>query len=346
MVNNMDIGKRIKEIRISKGMTLDSLAKKLGYNTRSTVYKIENGDIKLNIEGLKRFANALEMSVDELLLDDIEMLDAKEVIRKVEEHNQVNDILYSVYGIHKEEYFDLAIIAPTWDPESMFSEDDNIILLKKGVNNRSYIVFKDDYKIAYVQCGSGASNLVDAMLCLTNANIDKIVFVGDAGALDNAIEIASVVTPMECISFDGVTPFFSKKFEKKMYGTTISPHNIEFVNKIINQSSKNNINIIKEKVFCTNSILLEYSHLDEIKTTGAKLIEMETAAFYNCLKLMNKDGIAILLVSDNSSIKKSLVEKVIEDMDRYNFVRNNYISQIISVIINTKKFYNKSLIKH
>ena len=29
---NMDIGKRIREIRISKGMTLDALAKKLGYN--------------------------------------------------------------------------------------------------------------------------------------------------------------------------------------------------------------------------------------------------------------------------------------------------------------------------
>ena len=92
----MYIGKRIKEIRTSKGLTLDALAKRLGYNTRSTVYKIENGDIKLNIEGLANMAKALEISIDELLLEDIEMLDAKEVIDKVESHNQVSDILYTV----------------------------------------------------------------------------------------------------------------------------------------------------------------------------------------------------------------------------------------------------------
>ena len=329
----MDIGKRIKEIRISKGMTLDALAKRLGYNTRSTVYKIENGDIKLNIEGLDRFAKALEISVDELLLDDVELLDAKEVIRKAEEHNQINDILYTVYGIHKEDYYDLAIISPSWYPEKIFSEEDNIILLKKGAYNSSYEVYKHNYKIVYIQCGSGASNLTDAMLCLTNANIEKIVFVGAVGALYDNIEIATLATPTECISFDGATPFFYKKLEKKKYGTTISPANYKFVDKIIKESLKSNINIIKEKVFCTDSIILEYSHLDEIKATGAKLIEMETSAFYSCLTMMNKIGIALLLVSDNNSNNKSLVEKTIEDKNKYNYIRNNIISKIISIVI-------------
>ena len=328
----MDIGKRIKEIRVSKGMTLDTLAKKLGYNTRSTVYKIENGDIKLNIDGLEKFAKALEISVDELLLDDIEMLDAKEVIKKVEEHNNVSDILYTVYGIHKEDYYDLAIIAPSWYPENIFSDEDNIILLKKGVYNSSYEVYKDDYKIAYIQCGSGASNLVDAMLCLTNAKINKIVFVGAVGSLYKEIDIATIATPKECISFDGVTPFFYKKLEKKTYGMTIKPESIDYIDKIISESLRYNISIIKEKVFCTDSIMLEYSHLDEIKATGAKLIEMETAAFYSCLKMIDKVGMALLLVSDNSDNNKSLVEKTIDDRNKFNYVRNNYISKIISII--------------
>ena len=99
----MDIGKRIKEIRISKGLTLDALAKKLGYNTRSTVYKIENGDIKLNLDGLSNIARALDISIEELMLEDIAMLDAKEVIKIAEEHNNIDDILYTVYGIHKED---------------------------------------------------------------------------------------------------------------------------------------------------------------------------------------------------------------------------------------------------
>ena len=142
----MNIGKRIKEIGISKGLTLDALAKKLGYNTRSTVYKIENGDIKLNLDGLTNVARALDISIEELMLEDIEMLDAKEVIKIAEEHNNIDDILYTVYGIHKEDRYDLAIIAPSWYPEKIFSDDDNIILLKKGVYNSSYEIYKNNYK--------------------------------------------------------------------------------------------------------------------------------------------------------------------------------------------------------
>ena len=48
--------------------------------------------------------------------------DLSKVIDKAESHNQVNDILYAVYGIHKEDYYDLAVIAPSWYPEKIFSE--------------------------------------------------------------------------------------------------------------------------------------------------------------------------------------------------------------------------------
>ena len=264
------------------------------------------------------------------------MLDAKEVIKKAEEYNQVNDILYTVYGIHKEEHYDLAIIAPSWYPEKIFSEEDNIVLLKKGVYNSSYEIYKDNIKIAYIQCGSGASNLTDAMLCLANANVKKIVFVGAVGALYKEIEIGTIATPKECISFDGVTPFFYAELDKKTYGLNVSPNDFSFIDKIIDESSKIDINIIKEKVFCTDSILLEYSHLDEIKKMGAKLIEMETAAFYSCLKIMDKIGIALLLVSDNSDNNKSLVEKAIDDKNKYNYVRNNHLSRILSLVVDSE----------
>ena len=65
---------------------------------------------------------------------------------------------------------------------------------------------------------------------------------------------------------------------------------------------------------------------------------METAAFYSCLNIMNKQGVAILLVSDNSTNNKSLVEKSIEDENKYNYVRNNDIARIISLIIDYNQF--------
>ena len=252
----MTLGERIKKIRLSKNLTLDDMANKLGYSNRSAFYKIENG-YGITLDKLKNIALAL-VPFEELLYDDEDYLDAKEVIKKAEEANLIDDILFAVYGIHKDTYYDCAIIAPSWYPEKIFGDEDNIILLKKASYNSSYEIYTDNLKIAYIQCGSGASNLTDCMLCLTNANIKKIFFIGAVGSIDKNIEIASLVTPSKCISFDGVTPFFKKQFEKKIYGSEIIPYNLEEIDKNIEKLKSNDINILKEKVFCTDSILLEY----------------------------------------------------------------------------------------
>jgi transcriptional regulator with XRE-family HTH domain len=39
----MTLGERIKKIRLSKNLTLDDMANRLGYSNRSAFYKIENG---------------------------------------------------------------------------------------------------------------------------------------------------------------------------------------------------------------------------------------------------------------------------------------------------------------
>ena len=48
---------------------------------------------------------------------------------------------------------------------------------------------------------------------------------------------------------------------------------------------------------------------------------------------MNKSGMALLLVSDNSQKKKSLVEKTIDDKNRYNYIRSNIIKKSIKLLI-------------
>ncbi|NCC15664.1 MAG: XRE family transcriptional regulator [Clostridia bacterium] len=55
----MDVGQRMRECRIKKGLTVDELAEKLSKN-RATVYRYENGDIEnLPITILEPIANAL-----------------------------------------------------------------------------------------------------------------------------------------------------------------------------------------------------------------------------------------------------------------------------------------------
>jgi len=331
-MSEMTIGERLKSIRMSRNLTLDEMAKILEYNTRSAVYKIENGDINLTIDKVEFIARKLGISVEELLYDSYDYLDAKEVVKNVEEYKGIDDILYSVYKIHKDTYYDLAIIAPSWDPEKIFGDEENIILLKKGTYNSSYEIYYDNLKIAYIQCGSGASNVIDSMMCLTNLNVNKIIFLDDVSALNNQIPIGTIITPCECISYDGVMPFFKNNIEKKMYGSKVYPHSNEYIEKIINTSIQNNVIIEKGKVFCSNSIILEYSHLDEIKSTGAQYLEMETATFYSCLRMINKDGIALLIVSDNSQKNMSLGEKTINDNDKYNFIRGNTLKSILKLV--------------
>ena len=65
----MFIGNNIKRARELKGLTQDELAKRMGYKSRSTISRIENGDNDVSQSKLKKFADILDVSID-FLLDD------------------------------------------------------------------------------------------------------------------------------------------------------------------------------------------------------------------------------------------------------------------------------------
>ena len=102
--------------------------------------------------------------------------------------------------------------------------------------------------------------------------------------------------------------------------------------KVLEKASGHGITMKKRKVFCTDSIFCEYIHLPEIKETGAELIEMETAGFYECINAMEKKGIALLCVSDNSAADIALVMRDEESTKRYKTAREDYIPKLIDLI--------------
>lgn len=65
----MFIGNNIRKARELKGLTQDELAKRMGYKSRSTIARIENGDNDVSQSKLKKFAEILDVSID-FLLDD------------------------------------------------------------------------------------------------------------------------------------------------------------------------------------------------------------------------------------------------------------------------------------
>ena len=72
----MTINERIKYLRIKKQMTQDELAKKVGFNSRSSVNKIEHCTRGLNQSTIAAFATALETTPTFLLFGDIPDADA------------------------------------------------------------------------------------------------------------------------------------------------------------------------------------------------------------------------------------------------------------------------------
>ena len=61
-----EVGSRIRYARKSRGMSMDELAQAI-YKTRSAISKYENGQISLDIATLYDIANALKISIYDLL---------------------------------------------------------------------------------------------------------------------------------------------------------------------------------------------------------------------------------------------------------------------------------------
>lgn len=82
-------------------------------------------------------------------------------------------------------------------------------------------------------------------------------------------------------------------------------------------------------VFCTDSIAMEYTHLEEIRAFGTDLIEMETSAFYAVAELMGLPAIALLVVSDNSASGVPLVGRTPEQQRIYDHTRCHILPDLI-----------------
>ena len=83
------LGLKIKEIRISKGLTQDTLAEMVSCNT-SHISNVENNHTKVSLNVLLAIANALNTSIDYLLSDQYEnsslALD-NEILRAIKDYD-------------------------------------------------------------------------------------------------------------------------------------------------------------------------------------------------------------------------------------------------------------------
>ena len=134
--------------------------------------------------------------------------------------------------------------------------------------------------------------------------------------------------PCYSISGDGASLYLEKKINtdnflnKIIFSTEIKQH-IESVLKNCDFSYKNG------GVYSTDTLIGEYYHMQEIMKLGASCIEQETASFGKCMKIMEKDGFPILVISD-SLITGTNYYEPIENKQEYLLTRTKKLQKIIS----------------
>ena len=129
-------------------------------------------------------------------------------------------------------------------------------------------------------------------------------------------EIGDLCTPEVCISGVYSNHYLNEKLDDFHPYDRIYP-NMQYTRYIAEMAEEAGYSLKSAKVFCTDSISLEFMHLDEIKATGAELIEMETGTFYTLAELFDVPSIALLAVSDNSATGVPLLGRGEELAQKY-----------------------------
>lgn len=105
-VDNKKIGSRIKDIRLSRGWTLEDLGERL-HTSKVTVFNWEKGRNKPNKDNLKKIADLGNITVDELLYGSQQEVALKAIDDALNEFIESDSVMYFSYEDDKQRYNEL-----------------------------------------------------------------------------------------------------------------------------------------------------------------------------------------------------------------------------------------------
>jgi nucleoside phosphorylase len=252
----------------------------------------------------------------------------KKILDRIHTYN-VDNMAHHTFGLDTSITYDVLVIAPGWKPTKLIS-DSNVLVtcLANHSYISGYLVEKDELKIAWVQVASSASNLMDHLLICGELSFKSMVFIGAVGSLSEFYNVGDICTPSFCIDGSFANAYLEEDIKKYEPFQTVYP-NKAYKEKIIRLASDINIDLRPASVYCTDSISMEYYHLDFIRSFQTDLIEMETATFYKVAHLFEVPAIALLVVSDNSTCGHPLVGRDQDLQEGYHKSRSQYIPELI-----------------
>lgn len=233
------------------------------------------------------------------------------------------------FGFDPEVLYDVMVVAPGWKPTKIIQDASyHVTQLTQHSYFSGYLVEKDGLKIAWAQTASGACNVLDHCIIFGELQFRKMVFVGAVGSLTPEFDVGDFCTPECCIAGVYAHQYLQSSLDGFLPMQTIYP-DASYTDQVISMAADCGYTLHKAKVFCTDSISCEYSHLEEIRATGARLIEMETSTFYQLADLFEVPAVALLAVSDNSATGKPLLGQNRDQHEIYHNTRSNIIPDMI-----------------
>ncbi len=259
----------------------------------------------------------------------------KNIMQNMQHYNASN-LAEITFGLTKDVEYDALVVAPAWKPNKIIEDSSfTTTVLTEHSYISSYLVEKDGLKIAWIQTSSGGGNMLDHLLICGELKFKKLIFIGAVGALKEEIELGDLCTPSYSVAGVFANAYLCEKLsDYKLFGTVYPDES--YIDEVIALAKDNGYELKKASVYCTDSIALEYSHLEEIRAFDTDLIEMETSTFYEVAKLFEVPAVALLAVSDNSATGIPLIGRDDEQMKKYKVSRNVILPDLIYKIAKSK----------
>ena len=255
----------------------------------------------------------------------------KQILEKVHKYN-MEHLAQINFGLSEETEYDALVVAPSYLPEKIITDGSFNITRTGGQSYcAGYEVENEAVKIAWIKTAAGGCNMLDYLLICGELKFKKLIFIGAVGALKADIPIGTICTPSYSVAGTLANTYLKDSLKDYVPFEKIYPEEA-YIDRIIAMAAEHGHTIRKSSVFCTDSIAMEYSHLEEIKSFGTDLIEMETSTFYAIAKIMKLPAIALLVVSDNSASGVPLVGRGEEEERVYNNARRVVLKELIEKI--------------
>lgn len=257
------------------------------------------------------------------------------MLQNMQRYNASN-LAEMTFGLNPDVEYDALVVAPGWKPTKIITDPSfKTTVLAEHSYVSGYLVEKDGLKIAWIQISSGGNNLIDHLTICGELKFKKLIFVGAVGALKEGFDVGDLCTPSYSVAGLFANAYLCEKLsDYKPFGKVYPDES--YVNEVIALAKDNGYELKKASVYCTDSIALEYSHLEEIKAFDTDLIEMETSSFYELAKLFEVPAIALLIVSDNSATGQPLLGRNEAQQKKYNDGRKVIIPNLIYKIAKEK----------